>query len=298
MFSIDSCMNRLLLAVFASLILVACGKDGGVPERPVQPVAEPGVLRIATQPGEARLYIDGVLQGNSPAEEGATFALRMPEGRYLIEAIKAVDEFTELFASAEGVEVTERPLEPITLQLRPRLTTAGAERQALERERLGQREQALIARYRLDGATATDPDSGLMWMRCSLGQDWDGANCVGSARQFTWGQAQEAAEAFTHGGWSDWRLPTLDELHGLVYCSSGRRLALDSEGAGGGCVGDYASPTILSAVFPNTPTARYWSSEPHALYSYRAWGVAFTSGIRGAGGRGDYDHVRLVRDVK
>lgn len=298
MFSIDPPVNRFLLALLASLILAACGKEGGAPDRTAQAVAEPGVLRIATQPGEARLYIDGVPQGNRPANEGETLALRVAEGRYLIEALKPVDEFTELFASVEGVEVAERPLDPIMLQLRPRLTPAGVEREALERERLAQREQVLIARYHLDGATVTDPDGALMWMRCSLGQDWDGAGCVGSPRQFTWGQAQAAAEVFTLGGWSDWRLPTLDELYGLVYCSSGRRLALDSEGAGGGCVGDYISPTILLAVFPNTPTAKYWSSEPHAMYSYRAWGVAFTSGIRGAGGRGDYDHVRLVRDLR
>lgn len=298
MFPIDSCKNRFLLPILASLLLVACGKESGAPERPVQPVVEPGVLRIATQPGEARLYINGVPQGDSPAEEGASFAMRVPEGRYLIEALKPVDEFTELFASVEGVAVTERPLEPITLQLRPRLTTAGMERQALERERLAEREQALIARYRLDGATATDMDTGLMWMRCSLGQDWDGTSCAGSARKFTWGQALEAAGSFSHAGWSDWRLPTLDELYGLVYCSSGRRFALDSAGAGGGCVDEYASPTILMAVFPNTSPARYWSSEPDASYSYRAWGVAFTSGIRGAGGRGDYDHVRLVRDAR
>lgn len=80
MFPIDSCKSRFLLPVLASLILAACGKESGLPERPVQPVAEPGVLRIAAQPGGARLYIDGVPQGDSPAEEGETFALRVPEG--------------------------------------------------------------------------------------------------------------------------------------------------------------------------------------------------------------------------
>lgn len=295
--SVDVSRMRLFLPLVAALMLVACGKEGSTPDVPVRPPSEPGVLRIATEPGDARLYVDGALQGNSPAAEGETFAVRLPQGRHTIEALKPVDTFSELFESIE-LDVTERPLEPLVLRLRPRLTAAGEERRELEEQRRAAREQSLVARYRIDGATATDMDTGLMWMRCSLGQDWNGTACVGEPKRFTWGQALEAAEAFSHAGWSDWRLPDLDELHALTYCSSGKRFALDSEGAGGGCAGEYVRPTILSSVFPDAPLARYWSSNPHALYSYRAWGVAFTTGIRGAGGRGDYDHVRLVRDAR
>ncbi len=288
---------RLLLPILAVLLLTACERGVDAPVAPAPPPAEPGVLRIATQPGEARLYVDDRLQGNTPAGEGEFFALRLPEGAYRIEAIRPLDAFTELYGRIDGIEVANRPLDPVVLRLRPRLTSEGEEREARERERLAERERALVARFDLDGATATDTATGLMWTRCSLGQEWDGASCAGEPRIFTWGQAREAAEAARVAGYDDWRLPTIDELHALTYCSSGRRYALDRDGSGGGCADDHASPTILQDVFPDTPAVRYWSGTPHELYTYRAWGVAFTNGIRGAGGRGDYDRVRLVRDL-
>ncbi len=36
------------------------------------------------------IYIDGKRKGNSPAEKGQTFALKLTEGEYLVEAVKPV----------------------------------------------------------------------------------------------------------------------------------------------------------------------------------------------------------------
>lgn len=43
--------------------------------------------------------------------------------------------------------------------------------------------------------TATHLKTGLMWMRCSLGQNWDstGKTCTGNPATYPWGEALRAA---------------------------------------------------------------------------------------------------------
>ena len=76
-------------------------------------------------------------------------------------------------------------------------------------------------------------------------------------------------------GYTDWRLPTKDELFGIV-ASSG-------------------SPRIDTTWFPNTQASYYWSSSPSVGYSYYAWYVYFDTGVPGSFGRYFSSYVRLVR---
>ena len=78
-------------------------------------------------------------------------------------------------------------------------------------------------------------------------------------------------------GFTDWALPTLEQLQGIV-ASSG-------------------VPWIDTSWFPNTPAnSLYWSSSPVANYSGRAWGLDFYYGSSSSlGGRGESYSVRLVR---
>jgi hypothetical protein len=49
-------------------------------------------------------------------------------------------------------------------------------------------------RFRDNGdGTLTDTQSGMMWMRCSLGQTWTGTRCSGKPQALTWKSAQQAA---------------------------------------------------------------------------------------------------------
>lgn len=66
-----------------------------------------------------------------------------------------------------------------------------------------------------------DPRTGLIWMRCEVGQQWNGSNCIGERRDFSWRSAIESARASTFAGHSDWRVPTVSELVTLNECSSG-----------------------------------------------------------------------------
>ena len=169
-----------------------------------------------------------------------------------------------------------------------------ARQAALEAQQV--REQALLVRYQIAGdGTVTDTETGLTWMQCSLGQSWSEGRCLGEAKLFSWTHALRAAEGFEFAGHADWRLPTQPELLTLMYCSTGRRNAVNAEGYGGSCAGDYSKPTLLTAAFPDTPAGNFWTSTPHERYGYASWGVAFGSGATGVGTHTDYTHARLVR---
>ncbi len=158
-------------------------------------------------------------------------------------------------------------------------------------------------RYRDNGdGTATDITTGLQWMRCSLGQTWDGNTCVGEGSDLHWDQAMSQAKGFHFAGYSDWRLPTQDELNDIVYCSTARGAFTREWGKskgrieGGTCEGNgYQKPTINHKAFPNSVSSWYLSSLTHAGDRNRAWGINFSNGFI------SYDHkeiggyVRLVR---
>ena len=76
-------------------------------------------------------------------------------------------------------------------------------------------------------------------------------------------------------GFTDWRLPTKEELEGIL-ASSG-------------------SPRIDTTWFPNTQANAYWSSSPYVGDSSGAWGVSFYGGYVYYDYRYGNYRVRLVR---
>jgi hypothetical protein len=127
----------------------------------------------------------------------------------------------------------------------------------------------------------TDQATGLMWDRCAWGQT--GANCSGSPTASTWAQALAAAQtanANTHKGYTDWRLPNKNELESLVKIDAG-------------------SPAIDITAFPNTPASGnpsvFWSSTNYAPGPAVAWNVVFFNGSAGAYNKTSPFSVRLVR---
>lgn len=121
--------------------------------------------------------------------------------------------------------------------------------------------------------TVTDTSTGLMWKRCGQGQSWTGSTCSGSGARYTWVQASALTD--TYVGYSDWRLPTIDELKSLIVTG--------------------VSPTIDQAAFPNTYKDWYWSSTPYAPNPADAWVVLFNGASNADNGKGYAYYVRLVR---
>jgi len=85
-----------------------------------------------------------------------------------------------------------------------------------------------------------------------------------------------AVNAQTLCGANDWRMPTIDELKGIVKSGA-------------------LNPTIDTTYFPNTQSNWFWSSSPNASLSYSAWIVYFYSGDSYYGFKGFNAFVRLVR---
>lgn len=120
-----------------------------------------------------------------------------------------------------------------------------------------------------DNGIAVDKAMGIVWMRCSLGQEWNGSSCEGSAKAYSLEEAQQAIEQLnkvSYVGLYEWRLPNIEELHSLIDCSDGysgsysipagtsndsgtkKTVAVD-------CAGGSKTPAINEEVFPNTQWA-------------------------------------------
>ena len=152
----------------------------------------------------------------------------------------------------------------------------------------------------------TDSKTGLMWMTCSIGQDWTGGSCSGEVEEYLWSEAVSLAKDKNYAGYSDWRLPTRDELHSIVSCTNDRLdYKLGANGKtqikngvpqNGKCLGKFKRPVIDQRVFPNTASSLYWSYSFNARTNYSAWGVFFSSGHHYNYNTSNVGLVRLVRN--
>lgn len=131
-----------------------------------------------------------------------------------------------------------------------------------------------------DGTVLHKP-TGLIWMRCALGQQWDGKTCNGVPPQRDWQQALQSAATFNeNGGFAghkDWRLPSIKELDSIVETQ---------------CF----QPAINLEIFPATPPRRFWSSSMDIRHpkSY-AWYIEFETGYLDEGRGVMLHYMRLVR---
>ena len=139
----------------------------------------------------------------------------------------------------------------------------------------------------LDG-TISDAKTGLMWMKCTYGQDYDTESntCGNGAIPGDWLSAftNAAASNSANNGngafaFTDWRLPNVKELGSIVDFGS-------------------HSPAINQSIFLNTASAAYWSSTPSKADDTQAITIGFQAGNYGAAARNTTatTYLRLVRD--
>jgi hypothetical protein len=123
-----------------------------------------------------------------------------------------------------------------------------------------------------------DVMGGLDWMRCSIGQVWDGDRCSGKTLLIPYTTVDEVIFRIQSNTGDGWRLPTLNELERLVVEQS-------------------SPPMIATGIFPDTYQGLYWTSDINWIVRDRWWGVNFYTGHRYGRVTGDQTlAVRLVLD--
>ncbi len=73
-----------------------------------------------------------------------------------------------------------------------------------------------IIQNELSQGVWTDLETGLMWARISIGQEWKNEQCIGIAESLEWEKAEQKCHEIRLGDYSDWRLPEIDELKTLI----------------------------------------------------------------------------------
>ena len=109
--------------------------------------------------------------------------------------------------------------------------------------------------------TVTDTASGLMWQRRTV--DWK-----------TWKDALEYCENSDYAGFTDWRVPNINEAFTLT---------------------DYTRTSGMATNFPDMPDVDLWTSNTASKDSTEAYSVSFTYGIGAYSNKADYHSVLCVR---
>lgn len=130
--------------------------------------------------------------------------------------------------------------------------------------------------------TVTDRHSNLMWLHCSAGQKWSDGGCAGAAKLLSWTEAADVAKAVNASGayfFSDWRVPQIHELATIAERQC-------------------RNPRINLSIFPETPSAGYWSFTSRNSSSGETAAFVLSFGPDGIGyaNKQERHYVRLVRN--
>lgn len=123
--------------------------------------------------------------------------------------------------------------------------------------------------------TIRDDATGLVWQKCSRGQNNDGT-CSGTATTASWFTAVSDCSLLSLAS-RTWRLPTVNELKTLVDTTKATGAIIDTD------------------FFPATVSCFYWSSTTYLPSTTNAWNPSFnTTGTVVNGSKSVPNYVRCV----
>ena len=123
------------------------------------------------------------------------------------------------------------------------------------------------------------------WLRCSVGQRWDGKTCIGDVILMNHETIKKAILLANEQLGGSWRLPTLKELESLV-CKECKTVFNSCK-----------NPKIDKEIFPNTDPRAYWTGQKNFMASKHYWTVNFCTGHRYGRFYPEQEMaVRLLRD--
>jgi len=132
--------------------------------------------------------------------------------------------------------------------------------------------------------TVTDLDTGLMWTRCLIGQEWDSEvkSCSGLTESMRWGAALESAEGSNLAGYSNWRIPNVNELRTIFALNK-------------------SAPSVNATAFTEIGTgslSQLWSSTPDLNNNFNRYSyVVSSSGAVATVTRTSAYYTILVRNL-
>lgn len=171
----------------------------------------------------------------------------------------------------------------IRLQLFPALLTACLSVSAFAQTcDTSKAETTPASRFKDNGdGTLTDTQTKKTWLRCALGANWNGSSCENLTTTFRYVDARAAVDELNQqrvAGRSNWRLPTADELSGIVETRCFK-------------------PAINLDVFSYSPESGFWTGDTEqGAVSLRAWIVHFLHGGRYISNQNQSWRVRPVAD--
>ena len=119
-----------------------------------------------------------------------------------------------------------------------------------------------------------DSTTNLIWMRCVVGQKWNGQTCIGEGNgNATWGRMVSIIDALKFGGYSDWRLPSIEDLANIRKCVNGfasYEMPIPSNEGGEitvkkQCDGSHSDFALDESIFPNHPEV--WDRHGDSIWS-------------------------------
>jgi len=212
-----------------------------------------GKVRIASDANGAFVYVDG--KKKAMIGEGFTSIL-LDEGEYTIKV--AIGDKYEKYATQQ-IFVGEDSSVKVTLnpdKYQPSDAYAPILREL---------DTPKLARWQRSNEIVTDTQLGLMW------QD----DSEAKSTKKSWKNAKSYCKNLSLGGYSDWRLPSYEELLTIVDY-------------------DRYDPVIMPS-FQNVTSSNYWSSSEDVSDAKYAWVVYFGYGDTYYGTKSNEYSVRCVR---
>lgn len=131
-----------------------------------------------------------------------------------------------------------------------------------------------------DNGTVTDKETRITWMRCAMGQKWDGKTCTGKAQAYSWQEARDAVAELNSDSFGEptkWRLPYVPELASITERK---------------CF----NPRVNLAVFPATPSKAFWTGMEQKGSKEQAYAINFGKGNVLPTNKSNMAYVRLMLD--
>ena len=116
------------------------------------------------------------------------------------------------------------------------------------------------SRFVLNEHIVVDLENKIEWLRCSVGQRWNGNKCVGKIVNLSLDMVPKALDIANEQLGGQWRLPSKAELTSIV-CK------------------ECSSPKINEEIFPNTDNAPYWTGDQSVFNTKFYVSVNFHTGF-------------------